>query len=153
MELKGVRVLKDGDLEEGEAYLYAEMQSETYPQDNFGIPSETPEEFYESLLQEYESEYKQYISSQPVYDFDITLKKPEDTADASIRLGTVVFDSEEKNRPVSDLRISRSDKEIFDSAHANLGIEDLIDIESFRRPLERDDGDSSGYSSEGGDDD
>jgi hypothetical protein len=66
--LIGVRFLADGaKIEDGEEYYMKNIQSMEAPDDNFGIKSETPEEYYDRVCTEYDL-HKDIFDNKPTYD-------------------------------------------------------------------------------------
>lgn len=70
--LIGHRFLDNGEkLEEGEEYAMKHIFDMEIPADNFGIASETPDQYYERLCKEYD-QYKHLFNNEGGFDIDIT---------------------------------------------------------------------------------
>lgn len=70
--LVGHRFLKDDEEpEDGEAYYISEVYT-SKPKDNFGYKSETPEEYYEQFLRDFDADRAHYESGEYVPDADMS---------------------------------------------------------------------------------
>ena len=65
--LKGIRFLqKNETLKDGEEYYFTKVKSMMFPEDNFGVPIETPEESYKKLCNDFDRK-KGLFSSEGIY--------------------------------------------------------------------------------------
>jgi hypothetical protein len=69
--LTGYRFLDAGESPaDGESFAMQDIYDIVPPADNFGIPVETPEQYYERLCTEYDK-YKDIFTAEPTYDIDL----------------------------------------------------------------------------------
>ena len=79
--IEGCRFLKLGETpKDGETFLKRQVEELTCDSKNFGIPIETPEEYYERLCKEYD-QYKDIFDSKGDYYVDVDYLKDEKTAE------------------------------------------------------------------------